>query len=124
MASGFGHRTPLGRCYPVYMVRRHHEKTPPQNTAAPRRTNRKLPGRHRIRMFYLWPRERTREWLDKKPFEVTAMLREQSQFSDILLRKPPHPNAQMTVLQAASPRVIPPGLEGKAHWKNPGTRKL
>ena len=21
MASGFGHRTPLGRCYPVYMVR-------------------------------------------------------------------------------------------------------
>ena len=71
------------------------------------------------------PQQRTREWLDKKPFEVTAMLREQSQFSDIMLRKPPHPNSQHEmVLQAAFPRATPPGLENKAHWRSPGLRKL
>ena len=49
MSSGFGHRTPLGRCYPVYMVRAcprglGEEAAPPPNEPRQRRPDTPRPS--------------------------------------------------------------------------------
>ena len=72
------------------------------------------------------PRERTREMLDKRPVEVTDILKKQAFVSDIFQRRPPPDHENADIIQSAlvhSPRADPL-LQGKPGWRNPGLQRL
>ena len=71
------------------------------------------------------PRERTREMLEKRPVEVTDILKKQAFVSDIFQRRPPPDHENADIIQAAPLTMrADPLLQGKAGWRNPGSDVL
>tara|TARA_B100000795_G_scaffold123531_1_gene92081 strand:- start:48 stop:593 length:546 start_codon:yes stop_codon:yes gene_type:complete len=71
------------------------------------------------------PRERTREMLEARPYEITDLLKRQAFVSDIFQRRPAPDHENADVIQAAPLTTrADPLLQGKAGWRNPGIERL